>query len=170
MKLEITKDNALKAFDNADENSKSVLKNLFPELFKKVKSWQEMTTWEHICEAVNIHPINDLPYPNPINDKQEGQNAFFVCTTVREVLNEGKDADWSNSSEAKWYPFPDVVKDESKPSGFGLSDAYDFDCANASAGTGVGSRLSFNSREKAKHAFTYFQQSYEKLFLISKTK
>jgi len=134
-------------------------------------------TWEDVCSIKGIDPVTSLPFPNLPKDREDGKfdteegvNAFFQLSTIREVLNDGKDADWSNSSEAKWYPWPTVVKDESKPSGFGLSDVdvYDFVCTFTA--TCVGSRLSFNSLEKANHAFTQFQPIYEKFMLITKTK
>ncbi len=124
----------------------------------------ELTTWESICKIKGIEP-SALPFPNAANDTEEGVNAFFQLSTIREVLNDGKDADWSNSNETKWALWPDVVEDKTKPSGFGLSyDVYDYSHAH----TSVGSRLSFNSREKAKHVFAHFLPILEKFMLITK--
>ncbi len=133
---------------------------------KKKIELDKLKTWESICKVKGIDPIKSLPFQNPSNDTEEGVNAFFQISTIREVLNDGKDADWS-SNESKWFPWPDVIEDKTKPSGFGLS-YYDYVVTYSY--TSVGSRLSFNTREKAKHAFTYFQPVYEKFMLITKDK
>jgi hypothetical protein len=132
-----------------------------------MEDFKALKTWEDICQVKKINPVESLPFAEPIDDMQEGVNAFFKIATIREVLNGGKDADWNNPSESKWFPWPDVIEDKSKPSGFGLSYyAYGiaFTC------TCVGSRLLFNSKEKAKHAFIHFQSVYEKFMLITKNK
>lgn len=138
---------------------------------KKKIDLDKLKTWKSICKAKGIDPIKSLPFQNRsteegVNDTEEGVNAFFKLSTIREVLNNGEDADWS-SGEAKWFPWPNVVADKKKPSGFGLS-YYDY--GRTHSFTSVGSRLSFNRREKARHAFTYFQPVYEKFMLITKEK
>lgn len=163
----LQKNNLLNAFNEAGKSEKKFLMNLFPDFLAPKKDWKSLTTWEQIAEEAGEHPVNDLPYPNPKNDKQEGVNAFHQLTTIREVLNAGKDADWNNSNEEKWYPWLNVNADSSKPSGFGLS-LYAVDCTFTF--TYVGSRLSFNEEAKAKHAFKHFQSIYEKFMLITKTK
>lgn len=160
--VEIKKENFLKAYEEAEEKVKKVLKKLAPSIFKK--RWDEMETWEDICDAAGIHPILDLPYPKPISDKQEGQNAFFQATTIREVFNEGREVNWADSSEYKYAPWLKVNPDKTKPTGFGLS-YYDFDITYTY--TFVGSRLSYNTSAKAKRAFEKFPQVYEKPFLIN---
>lgn len=133
---------------------------------KKI-DFRKLTTWKSICKAKGIHPVKSLPFPVPTDDTEEGVNAFFQLSTIREVLNDGKDADWDNTSEEKLFLWPNVVKDEKKPSGFGLS-YYGYD--NTYTYSYVGSRLSFNSREKAKHVFTHFLSILEKFMLITKAK
>ena len=83
---------------------------------------------------------------------------------VQNQLNEWV-ADWADGSQPKYAPWPDVVEDSSKPSGFGLScDGY----AGAYTAACVGSRLSVGSREECKHVFLTFTPLYEAWMLIDK--
>ncbi|HEY0029170.1 MAG TPA: hypothetical protein VGC65_00315 [Bacteroidia bacterium] len=163
--IQTSKADALKLFGTTDAKGKQLLKKLFPEItFESILN--KPSTWEGICKAAKLDPVKDLPFPKSKNDRQDGANAFFQWSLIREVLNAGKDADWGNPGEAKWVLWPDVVKDSAKPSGFGLSYR---DCVNTDADTVAGARLSFHRKEDAKFAFDNFQTILEKLLLINKS-
>lgn len=73
-----------------------------------------------------------------------------------EVLNEGWQPDWSNSNEAKYYPWMKF----SAGSGFS-SDGYVCDFAHSL----VGSRLVLKSRELAEHAGQHFADIINQFWL-----
>ena len=127
--------------------------------------YTEIKNYEDVCKVLGIDP-NALPDVSALPEKdQQPVIAHYKLTKVAEALNEGWQPNWSNHREWKYYPWMDVVKDESKSSGFGLSyDVYDdtFTC------TGVGSRLVFKSSDIARHAGTQFADLYETYFLINK--
>lgn len=126
--------------------------------------FKKLNTWAKVCKSKGIHPVKSLPFQVPVDDDEEGVNAFFQISTIRKLFNDGKDADWSNPSEYKYYPWFRVIEDKKKPSGFGLS-YYVYGRTNAHSC--VGSRLSFNTSEKAVFAGKTFISIYEKLHLIT---
>jgi hypothetical protein len=89
--------------------------------------------------------------------------AHYKLIIIVEAINDGWTPDWSNTDEYKYGLFHDIVKDETKPSGFGL--AYDV-CVSWATYTAVGSRLCFQSRDAAKHCFDTFKDLWEDYFLI----
>lgn len=160
--IQTDKKEAIKLYKSSDEKGKQMLEKLFPGIsFKEVE-----LTWEGICKIAKVDPVNDLPFQKPKNDREEGANAFFQFSLIREVLNEGKDADFDSSDE-KIVLWPDLVKDSSKPSGFGLSYCgYDFTYSF----TFAGARLIFRDRKTAKLAFDNFLPILEKFYFITKNK
>jgi hypothetical protein len=160
--IQADKKEAIKLYKSSDVKGKQMLKKLFPEI-----SFEEPElTWEGICKIAKVDPVKDLPFQNPKNDRQEGANAFFQFSLIREVLNEVWIADFTTSEE-KIVLWPNVVKDPSKPSGFGLSyNVYDF----THTGTFAGARLTFKDRKRAKLAFDNFLPILEKFYLLTKNK
>ena len=127
--------------------------------------YTEIKNYEDVCKALGID-TNALPDVSALPEKdQQPVIAQYKLTKVAEALNEGWQPDWSNHRQWKYYPWLDVVKDESKPSGFGLSS---YVCGYTIASTYVGSRLVFATSDVAKHAFTHFKDLYETYFLINK--
>ena len=80
----------------------------------------------------------------------------FILETVVECINGGWVVDWSNTKQKKWYVFFSISS-----SGFGFSYAC-YDCE--AADTSVGSRLVFESEEKAAYAAKIFIKLYEEYF------
>lgn len=91
------------------------------------------------------------------NDKDLiAAQAFAQMSLIRRVLNEGWAPDWTNSSEIKYYPWFTM-------SGVGLS-CYVY--GNSCAGSGVGSRLCFKTKDLAIYAGKQFTSIYEKFFIL----
>lgn len=161
--MNVKKQDVLAEYNRATESGKKSLTNLFGEEYFKNEnpnSWPG--SWEEVCKVKKIDPVKSLPFSNPTNDVEEGVNAFYQVSTIREVLNDGKNADWGNLDELKYYPWFDVIEDNSKPSGFGLSYV---DCSYSRTGTTVGSRLTFRKLEGLKHAVKHFMDLYEEVYL-----
>jgi hypothetical protein len=114
---------------------------------------------------------NKLPDVSQLDeaDKNDVVNNFILKKVVKAInkeFNGGKI--WEPNYykvERKYELWPDVEASEEQPGGFGLSYyGYVGDLAY----TGVGSRLSFVSREAAKHAFHTFTELYKQELLIIK--
>ncbi len=123
---------------------------------------QQIKTFEDACTSLGIEPFVPDFSATPVKH-QKALAAHYKLVIIVEALNEGWQPDWSNTDEYKYELWPDIEKDESKPSGFGLS--YD-DCVRWITDTTVGSRLCFKSREVAKYAFEQFKELYEDYLLI----
>ena len=163
LKLEDSK--ARELHSKATAELKQILEDSFPKGFFSQKITDRIKGWEDLCKEKGLHPVNDLPFPAPKNDHQEGVNAFHVCTMAREVLNEGFRSDFGKT--VRYMLYPDVIADSSRPSGFRLSFrvlTYTF------ADTFAGARLEFVSRNIAKHFFDCFLEHYEKMMLINYNK
>lgn len=78
---------------------------------------------------------------------------------VAEVYNEGTVLNAGDTDQWKYYPWHRIVKDASKPSGFGLS-YYDY-CDRWISGSSVGVRHCFKSEELAIDAGKKFIAEYE---------
>lgn len=122
----------------------------------------EIKTYEDACKALGIEPT--VPDFSMMPQKhQKALAAHSKLIIIAEAVNQGWTPNWSDTDEYKYELFPDIEEDSSKPSGFGLS----FDvCDGWIAYTGVGSRLCFQSREKAKHTFETFKELFEDYLLI----
>lgn len=122
--------------------------------------YTEIKTFEDACKKLNINPEEiKISYPDAISKHANALVAHAKLVIIAEVLNEGWTPDWSNSNQLKYYPWFDM----SSPSGGGFS----FDvCDLWTARSGVGSRLCFETREKAKYAGKQFEDLYKTYFVI----
>lgn len=124
----------------------------------------KIKTFEDACNALKLNPATVIPNFATMPEKhQKALVAHTKLIIIVEAVNEGWTPDWSNTDERKFELWPDIEKDETKPSGFGLSCfAYDGWCTT----THVGSRLCFKSREVAQYTFETFKELYEDYMLI----
>ncbi len=120
-------------------------------------------TFEQACKALG-YPT-DLPvFPSPITKHQKAIIAHYKIVIIVEAVNDGWQPNWANGNERKYFLWPDIIEDTTKPSGFGLS--FFGGVVNRGTHTGVGSRLCFVSREAAEHTFETFKDLYEEYLLI----
>lgn len=125
---------------------------------------RKVITFEEACEALKLNPVTVIPDFSVFPEKhQKAMAAHAKLIIIVEAVNDGWTPNWDDTNERKFELWPDIEKDETKPSGFGLS--YD-DCAYWTSNTDVGSRLCFKSREAAEHTFETFKQLYEDYLLI----
>ncbi len=119
-------------------------------------------TFEEACVALG-YDASIPTFDNAPEKHRKALSSHYKLVIIVEAVNDGWQPDWSNTDEYKYELWPDIVKDETKPSGFGLAcDGYDL----WHTITGVGSRLCFKSREAAKHTFETFKELYEDYLLI----
>ena len=120
--------------------------------------YTDIKTFEDACKAINVEPtiIPDFSlYPE---SDQQAMIAHAKLVIIAKAINGDWVPDWTNSNWDKYYPWFEM----GSPSGGGFS--FD-DCDYWSAGSAVGSRLCFESREKAKYAGTQFEDLYKAYFV-----
>lgn len=101
------------------------------------------TTYEDICEIDGVDPIECLPWKNPINEDQRGDNYFSKIQRIIRVINDGCVFDYGNGNQKKWRIWWDW---DVRKSAFVFSHTdYDWTCTIS----GGGSRLSFETEKKA---------------------
>jgi hypothetical protein len=159
MKIEELEKNAIAAFDEASDENKKLLMNLFGKnKFKPKKIVERVKTFEDACAIVqpgeNLKIL--LDYDGDDGDLLSSQ-AHLKIAIIAKALNEGWQPDWTNSIEYKYVPW---FKHKSS---FGLS--Y-YDCAYWFTDAIVGSRLCFRTKELAEYAATQFTDIYNTFLTI----
>lgn len=101
-------------------NGKEVEITLTKQQVEQIKKYEQKITdriksYEDACEDLGLDPVEDLPFKNPKNNRQEAENAFHMLDVITESLMEGKILDWEDGDKKKWYP---VFSDYSSGSGF----------------------------------------------------
>jgi hypothetical protein len=155
--LLVKKDNAIKAFNNADTNGKKLLTDLFGNELQPEKITDRIKTFE---DALALYPASDTLKAvlnfSGFDKVLNGAKAMAQLQIIAAALNEGWQPDWTDSSQYKYYPW-------FKKAGSGLS----FHAAVYwAASTAVGSRLCFKSRELAEYAATQFKDIYAEFMAL----
>jgi hypothetical protein len=121
--------------------------------------YTEIKTFEDACQLLSLDPTTIIPDFSlfPESDRQ-AMIAHSKLVIIAKAINGDWVPDWTNGEWDKYYPWFDM----SSPSGGGFSFDVD-DIWNANSY--VGSRLCFESREKAKYAGTQFEELYKTYFV-----
>ena len=113
------------AYEVADENGKSILRALYPEVFTQSEETdnrpvtERIKTFEDACNALGDDHLYVQMFRD-IYDKSEkaGANenrdvvAYLKLRIVAAALNEGWTPDWGNKDEYKWYPWFYILTQE----------------------------------------------------------
>jgi hypothetical protein len=149
MKLEITKEKARKLYPKSDNWFKAELEEAFgSDCFRK-KDFRDIKTFEDACTEIELTQEDLLHIKN---DDSSDEVAYKKLKIVISAINQGWIPDWNNGNEKKWWPYFNLS------SGFGFSSAF-YGCDGTDAS--VGSRLCFETQEKAAYAGTQFLDLYE---------
>jgi hypothetical protein len=152
--INITKQSAIKAWSEADNIGKKLLENLLGEDAVKPKDMRErINTWEDVLSITGASSVEYLPRHLETDD----EFAYRQAKLIAFAYNGNKVA---SLDEYRYYPWANLVKDSSKPSGFALS--YD-GCVIWTSYSFVGVRLCFSNSDHAKDAFKKFTPIYERL-------
>ena len=143
--IELKKENAVKAFKEADAKGKELLKNLLGNEYFSDKITDRIKSFEDVIDELKI-----ASNFKPTGSKDEV--AYIKLKLIAECLNEGWTPNWDNDSEYKYYPYFDMR------SGVGFSHSY---CDYWNTLTNVGSRLCFKSSELAEYAGKQFEAIYK---------
>ena len=155
--LEITRQAAIKAHDEASTKGKTLLENLFGKRVFQKDIKQRVTCLD---DALRELGKDKLDFEASCVGLSEDEVAYKMLKVIAEALNEGWTPDWSNGEWDKWYPW--FKMDDSSSAGrFSFGDAVDRYSASD-----VGSRLCFKSKDLATYAGTQFLDIYKDFFTI----
>ncbi len=154
--IEITRKNAAKAFQDADNKGKKLLrdllgeKNIYENIMERVQSYQDA------CEVHGCEPVQIKVTGGGLDDGDiDSLNAIAELFLIYKVMNEGKKPTWGNSTPPKHYPYFDLS------SGVGLSFGG---CGDGSSVSSVGSRLCIvNDSKKATYIGKQFTSIFKRL-------
>jgi hypothetical protein len=149
--LQIDPATAKALYRNASNEFKVMLRDTFGEKFFIEKITDRIKSFQDACEVLRIHE-DDIMQDSDSADEQAYKKLKVIC----KALNEGWQPNWQDQREYKYYPW-------FKMSGSGLScRGYGYYCS----GSGVGSRLCFESGELAKYAGEQFVLIYSDFMTI----
>jgi len=156
MALKIEKETAKKLYPNVPEWYQKEMVAEFGEEFFKKEGYESIKTFDDACRAIGTTELEFNEKFSILGLDIDTLN-YEKIKVVAKAINNCWVPDWSNRDQYKYYPWFEVLS-----SGFGFSDSY-YGCTFAS--TGVGSRLCFESSEKAKYAGTQFIDLYKQFLL-----
>jgi hypothetical protein len=126
---------------------------------RQIIDLKKIKTYEDICKLDGVHPINSLPYPNPQTRQEKWVNAVVKIERIIRVINNGWEADFSNSRQPKWYIWWRYDKESS---GF-VFDYSDASCAYTASH--VGARFCYETREQCEHVARHFTKEFNEFLL-----
>jgi hypothetical protein len=162
--LTINKDAAIKAHGNANDPAvKKLLEDLFGattfsrsflDILNNASSDRQL--YEQACDYLK-EPVRFLEDFSFLGDNAQYHFSLHRITTVIEAAKEGKELDYDNANQVKYYPWADVRtrKGQSAGSGFAF-----YGCGYVCTYTCVGSRLSSFSRQIAEQIFNIMIDDY----------
>lgn len=149
MELKINKETAKKLYPKSDDWFKAELEEAFGKDFFRKKDFRDIKTFEDACTELGLTQ-EDLHHIR--NDDTPDEVAYKKLKIIIAAINQGWIPDWNNSDKKKWWPW------FSFSSGFSFSVTYYDDDATLTA---VGSRLCFESSEKATYTAKQFIDLYK---------
>ncbi len=146
MSLEIGLSTAKRLYPDAPDWFKQELESQFGEKTLQKRKFTDIKTFEDACEELGISTAQFN------GGETHDEQAYKKLKIVVKAINQGWTPDWNNSNQRKWWPYFNLS------SGFGFSAA---NCGYDLANSGVGSRLCFESSEKAEYAGKQFSEIYK---------
>jgi len=153
MSIQINEQTARKLYPDSPEWLKKILIEEFGEEKLKQKDYESIKSFEDACKELGKKPSDVFS-----NTHLPDEIAYKKLKVIVKAINDEWIPDWRNSNEKKWYPWFNL----SSGFGFSYSDYYD-----SGTYTDVGSRLCFNSAEKAEFAGMQFTDLYKEFLTIS---
>ena len=119
--------------------------------FKKIH-FTDIKTFEDACASLGLSTDNEL---FSLSDSPD-IIAYKKLVIIVRAINQGWVPDWNDSAQKKWWPWFLLS------SGFGFGDSTYY-CAYTYAG--AGSRLCFESKDKADYCAKQFLEIYKQFIL-----
>ncbi len=120
------------------------------------KKWQDAFKAKELDSKV-LPDVSMLPV-----QYRKSVVAQYILNVVIDVANDGWIANYTDRSQPKYELWLEVIADDKRPSGFGLSLHH---VDNWNTGTCVGVRFAFKDRETAKEVFKNNKELFEDLYL-----
>ncbi|NDV46132.1 hypothetical protein D0T49_03635 [Paludibacter sp. 221] len=153
--LSIPKAEIIKKWRNADNDGKKLLEAIYgQEIFESEDVTLKIKTVE---DAFKLTGRPKIDFSNLPKDMREKFEAEYEMNVISEAINEGWIPDWDNDNQPKWRPWFIM-----SPSGFAFDVSF---CAYSAAYAGSGSRLHFETREKAIYVAKQFLDIWKKIQL-----
>lgn len=125
--------------------------------------YKQIKSFEDACQSLGLDASTVIPSFEGFPEKErKGMQSHAKLVIIAKAINNGWVPNWASSHQYKYYAWFWMKKDVSSPSGFGFSDS---DYGDSHTDTDVGSRLCYESREKALYAAETFQELYADYFL-----
>jgi hypothetical protein len=123
--IEITKDNALSAYNKADNAGKELLENLLGKSNLKTHGLSIMS-FEDACIVTGASPT--VPFPSPSDTDEYATNYLYQMRVIARAINpKGWQPDYKNKEQKKWQPWmefdPSVSAFRFNYSGYGYTYA-----------------------------------------------
>ena len=150
--IELSLEKARELYGKNTEMDQLLLAN-FSEKELTKKDWRELKTFTDCLESLGIEKIFNWIELNETTD----EFAYRQLKIIVKAINQGWVPDWKDSSQYKYFPWFEI----DKASCFGLF----VDLSASSVDMALGSRLCFESSEKAKYAAEQFIDIYKQFFL-----
>ena len=145
--MELKKEEAKKLYPSVPDWFKEQLEGSFgKEIFRKI-DFGDIKSFEDACQAQDINPDAVCSDADTSDEA-----AYKKLKIIVLAINQGWTPDWNNTNQRKWYPWFNLS------SGFGFSGSY-YVCVGTFSD--VGSRLCFESEEKAVYAGKQFLELYK---------
>ena len=153
--LEVTKQNAIKAYKEADSKGKELLENLYGKEVFNQKITDRVKIFEDACEVLGIG--TSIPNVDNLRKKDRASViAQYKLLVIIEALNEGWTPNWDNNNEYKYYPYFDIRNNTP------VFDYYNGWFTNSR----TSSRLCLKTSALAEYCGKQFIDLYKDLFLI----
>jgi len=152
--LKLEKSTALRIFKKASDEIKEILKETFgPKTFSE-NILDRINSFEDVLSEASKEDLAHYHRKINQNDTTPDEIAYQQLKLICNVAWEGIKVDYTNTNQKKWYPW---FRKLSSGLGFGVSFCvYDY------AGTAVGSRLCFPSKESSDKFSQLFIDIYNK--------
>jgi hypothetical protein len=153
MELKIKKETAKKIYADAPNSLKEILAETFgKECFEKIE-FTDITSFDDACAVLDLEP-SDVYHEDDLPDEK----AYMKLKVIIKAINQGWTPDWNKTNQRKWFPYFNLS------SGFGFSvTGSDYDRTFAC----VGSRLCFETEEKAQYAGKRFLNLYKEFITLT---
>lgn len=156
--LKMDEQTARRLYPTAVPEFKAILESSFPQNTFSQKITDRVQGWADILFISDVNPGTMQLRPGETDDEL----AYREWKLISSVYNEGTVLNPADTSQNKYFVWPKIVKDSSKPSGFGLAFVvYDIWFSGAS----VGVRLCFKEPGLAIDAFNKFASIAERLLI-----
>jgi hypothetical protein len=158
MELKIKKETAKEIYDESPAGLKKILEETFGIDHFKKSDYRDFQTFYDLCRAIGTTEAEfNMKWDSAVFDPST--IAFERLKVCIRAYNQDWPYDTYNTNQYKYYPYFEVLS-----SGLGFSSSV---CSYGNAHTCVGSRLCFESSDKAIHAGKTFIKLFEE-FITAK--